>query len=111
MSQLTHPSALFECFQKSDLIHANSLHLIGFEFDGTACFRKGTKLGPNELRKMSPGIETYSPYLDKDLEDYKNLYDLGNLPVGNSSDEEKNWKQASDFFFEITNLQRKGCSS
>jgi len=66
-------------------VHPGALHLIGFEFDGTACFRKGTVLGPDALREVSDGIETYSPYLDRDLEDLPPFYDLGNLPVRTAS--------------------------
>ncbi len=59
---------------------SDATHIIGFEFDGTACFRKGTKHGPNALRAVSDGIETYSPYLDDDLENHT-FVDLGNLPI------------------------------
>ena len=48
-------------------IHANRTHIIGFGFDGTACFRKGTRNGPDGLRAVSEDIESYSPYLDADL--------------------------------------------
>lgn len=70
----------FEWSSTELVINANTTHLIGFEFDGTACFRKGTKHGPNALRTVSDGIESYSPYLDDDLENYC-FSDLGNLPI------------------------------
>jgi len=100
---LNTPEILFECAQASNGILSNSIHLIGFEFDGTACFRKGTKDGPNALRNVSDGIESYSPYLDADLDDVQ-FYDLGNLStaITPTGDEHKNieqqWQTASDDF-------------
>lgn len=76
----------------------NSLHILGFGFDGTACFRKGTRLGPDALRDVSDGIESYSPYLNLDTENYK-FYDLGNLQVDNQ--EETSWKSATDDFIDV----------
>lgn len=91
----------YDFFQSSDKIEANSLNLLGFGFDGTACFRKGTKNGPDAIRAVSDGIESFSPYLNDDLEDRKNLYDLGNLPVGETDDQYENWKQANDAFYKL----------
>ncbi|RHW74941.1 agmatinase [Colwellia sp. RSH04] len=61
-------------------VHANTTHMIGFEFDGTACFRKGAKFGPNALRAVADGIESYSPYLEAELDDVS-FIDLGNLAI------------------------------
>lgn len=92
----------YDSFQESTELKNNALHLIGFEFDGTACFRKGTKEGPDAIRKVSTGIETYSPYLDRDMEEIQvELFDLGNLPVGETEDENQNWQQATDAFFNL----------
>ena len=82
-------------------VFSHALHLIGFGFDGTACFRKGTKEGPNALRNVGDGIESFSPYLNLDTGDIAPFYDLGNLPVGNSEDIEKNWQEATDYFLDI----------
>ncbi len=95
---LTPVDTVYETAKPSQNIYANSIHLVGFEFDGTACFRKGTVKGPNAIRFDAPNIETYSPYMDSDLEDFDNLYDLGNLDLGESSDEEKQWKLGSEHF-------------
>ena len=98
-------SAPYEWSQSTDRITANDIFIVGFEFDGTACFRKGTVDGPNALRAVSDGIESYSPYLDADLEDVT-FYDLGNLPtnankIGNShADIEASWQMATDTFFD-----------
>ena len=58
--------------------------LFGAPFDGTTSFRPGTRFAPNIMRNDSFGLETYSPYLDKDMEDYK-MFDMGDLdfPFGN----------------------------
>ena len=101
--RLNTPETLFDGAQASNTIMSNSIHLIGFEFDGTACFRKGTKDGPNALRDVSDGIESYSPYLDADLADI-NFFDLGNLAcdIITTGDEhhdiERQWQNASNDF-------------
>lgn len=58
--------------------------LVGAPFDGTVSFRPGTRFAPAAVRADSYGLETYSPYLDMDLEDYK-LSDIGDIefPFGN----------------------------
>jgi len=78
-----------------------SLHLIGFGFDGTACFRKGAKAGPDAIRRVSEDIETYSPYLDLDLAEIGPFYDLGNLPVPDSGDATADWRAAGNAFLEL----------
>lgn len=88
-------------FHVSNEVSKKGTYLIGFGFDGTACFRKGTKDGPNAIREVSYGIETYSPYLDLDLEDREDLFDLGNLPIGKTDDQNENWKIPTDCFLEI----------
>lgn len=58
--------------------------LVGIPMDYTVSFRPGTRMGPHEIRTVSYGLEMYSVYLDKDLND-KRYYDLGDmiLPYGN----------------------------
>lgn len=59
--------------------------MIGVPFDGTCSFRPGTRFAPEQIRVASRGIETYSPYFNKDLEDIS-FYDAGeiDLPFGNT---------------------------
>lgn len=61
------------------------LVLFGAPFDGTTSFRPGTRFGPSAIRNDSFGIETYSPYQDRDLTDI-NVFDCGDLelPFGNT---------------------------
>lgn len=58
--------------------------LLGAPFDGTTSFLPGTRFGPERIRSASWGLETYSPELDRDLEDLA-FVDLGDLelPFGN----------------------------
>ncbi|MDA3925932.1 MAG: agmatinase [Kiritimatiellae bacterium] len=66
-------------YAESDLV------IFGIPFDGTVSFKPGTRFGPQAVRQELDGLETYSPYLDRDLADYK-LCDLGDisLPLGNT---------------------------
>lgn len=60
--------------------------LFGAGFDGTTSFRPGTRFAPSAIRNESFGIETYSPYQNKDLTDYS-YFDSGDLelPFGSVS--------------------------
>ncbi|MEG0005100.1 MAG: agmatinase [Clostridium sp.] len=59
--------------------------MFGAPFDGTTSFRPGTRFAPSIIRSESFGIETYSPYLDLDVEDFS-ISDIGDvdLPFGNT---------------------------
>src|SRR5690554_3509336 len=54
--------------------------------DFTVSFRPGTRMGPQQIRTVSHGLEEYSFYCNKDLRDYS-FYDGGDLslPFGNVS--------------------------
>ena len=54
--------------------------LFGAPFDSTTSFRPGTRFGPAAMRTESFGIETYSPYQDRDLEDVR-VHDAGDLEL------------------------------
>lgn len=54
--------------------------LFGAPFDGTTSFRPGTRFGPHAIRAESFGLETYSPYQDKDLLDCF-IMDSGDLEL------------------------------
>ena len=58
--------------------------LFGAPFDSTTSYRLGTRFASAAIRNESYGIETYSPYQDKDLEDIQ-VFDGGDLelPFGN----------------------------
>ena len=54
--------------------------LFGAPYDSTTSFRPGTRFGPAAMRSESFGIETFSPYQDRDLEDVR-VHDAGDLEV------------------------------
>jgi len=57
-----------------------SVVLFGAPFDATASFRPGTRFGPDAMRGDSVGMETYSPYQDRDLSDLS-VCDAGDLEL------------------------------
>lgn len=74
--------------------------IFGAPFDSTTSFRPGTRFASSAMRNESFGIETYSPYQNKDLEDI-NVFDLGDLELsfGNS---EIALKKIEDVTYEIS---------
>ena len=54
--------------------------LFGAPYDSTTSFRPGTRFGPAAMRSESFGIETYSPYQDRDLEELQ-IHDAGDLEL------------------------------
>ena len=57
-----------------------SIVLYGAPFDSTTSFRPGARFGPSAMRHESFGLETYSPYQDKDMLDYS-YFDSGDLEL------------------------------
>jgi agmatinase len=57
--------------------------LLGCPFDGSASFRPGARFGPSAIRRASWGIETFSPYFERDLSQLS-VHDMGDmeLPLG-----------------------------
>lgn len=58
--------------------------IFGMPMDWTVSFRPGSRFGPNRIREASLGLEEYSPYMDKHLEEVA-YFDAGDmlLPFGN----------------------------
>ena len=58
--------------------------IFGAPFDGTTSYRPGTRFASRVMRAESYGLETYSPYQNKDLTDCR-VFDGGDieLPFGN----------------------------
>lgn len=54
--------------------------IFGAPFDSTTSYRPGTRFASKAMRSESFGIETYSPYQDKDLEDIA-VFDGGDLEL------------------------------
>lgn len=66
-------------YESSDIV------MLGLPFDGTVTNRPGSRFAPEQIRLASWGLEEYSPYFDKHLEDC-NFHDVGDLefPIGNT---------------------------
>lgn len=58
--------------------------IAGAPLELTVSYRPGTRWGPTRIREASHSLETYSPELDRDLEDLA-IHDAGDvvLPLGN----------------------------
>jgi len=54
--------------------------LFGAPFDSTTSYRPGTRFASRTMRAESYGLETYSPYLDLDMEDAR-VFDGGDLEL------------------------------
>ena len=54
--------------------------LFGAPFDSTTSFRPGTRFAPHAIRSESFGLETYSPWQDRDLEDIS-VFDSGDIEL------------------------------
>ena len=61
-------------YEEADIV------LYGAPFDSTTSFRPGARFGPAAMRHESFGLETYSPYQDRDLMDAK-VFDSGDLEL------------------------------
>lgn len=65
---------------------ASKAVIYGMPMDFTVSFRPGSRFGPPRIREVSIGLEEYSPYLDRSLEDIE-YFDTGDLllPFGNAA--------------------------
>lgn len=61
-------------YEESDVV------VFGVGFDGTTSNRPGTRFASNAMRNEFYGLETYSPLLDLDLQDF-NICDIGDLEL------------------------------
>lgn len=100
LEKMIKPELSYDMLEFETQLINQHIHLLGFEFDGTACFRKGADKGPDDIRQQSSGIESFSPYLNHDTSEIKAV-DIGNLPVGQYDDVEQNWQQANQYFFSL----------
>jgi agmatinase len=70
-----------ETFIGCDADYADArIVLFGAPFDSTTSFRPGTRFAPHAIRSESFGLETYSPWLDRDLEDIS-VFDSGDIEL------------------------------
>ncbi|MCZ7392612.1 MAG: agmatinase [Candidatus Methanoperedens sp.] len=60
--------------------------ICGVPFDCTSCFRKGSRLAPQQMRGASYNFETFSSFFDVDLIDVE-IHDAGDLKVAENIDD------------------------
>ncbi|ANB56772.1 agmatinase [Anoxybacillus sp. B7M1] len=65
----SHPN-----FEESEAV------IYGMPMDWTVSYRPGSRFGPARIREVSIGLEEYSPYLDRELEEVK-FFDAGDIPL------------------------------
>ncbi|MFJ5717037.1 agmatinase [Neobacillus sp. NPDC093127] len=65
----SHPN-----FEESQVV------LYGMPMDWTVSYRPGSRFGPARIREVSIGLEEYSAYLDRELDDVK-YFDAGDIPL------------------------------
>lgn len=76
-----------ETFIGCDASYCDShIVLFGAPFDSTTSYRPGTRFGSRAIRQESYGLETYSPYQDKDICDY-DIFDSGDIELSMGSSE------------------------
>ena len=74
-----------------------SVVLYGAPFDSTTSFRPGARFGPSAMRHESFGLETYSPYQDRDLMDPGHLPDdIFCLQIQTTSSLQQMWGYVPD---------------
>ena len=83
----------------TEYAHADIV-LFGAPYDSTTSFRPGSRFASKAIRSESFGLETYSPYQDKDLSEIK-AFDFGDLelPFGNS---QKMIEQIDSFVMQVS---------
>ena len=54
--------------------------LYGMPMDWTVSYRPGSRFGPARIREVSIGLEEYSLYLDRELDEVK-YFDAGDIPL------------------------------
>lgn len=64
----------------------SNIVVFGAPFDSTASYRPGARFGSRTMRTESYNMETYSPYLELDLEEDTTVFDAGELElsIGNT---------------------------
>ena len=61
-------------YEKSNVV------IYGMPMDWTVSYRPGSRFGPKRIREASLGLEEYSPYLDRELQEVS-FFDAGDLPL------------------------------
>ncbi len=65
---------IFSSYADADLV------VVGYPYDGTVSGRSGTRMGPQHVQAELDALETWSPYQQRDLVDFK-ICDLGSMAL------------------------------
>ncbi|MGC8644831.1 MAG: agmatinase [Thermoplasmata archaeon] len=95
------PSRLKFCDTTEDYSDSRYV-LFGVPYDATVSFRSGEKLAPNEIRKASYNMESYSLYRGVDLK-FAGVFDDGDLDEHHDSEE-----MLEDVFSEVDKIVSDG---
>ena len=95
-------------FLESSSDPGDQIWIVGVPYDGTSSYKPGARFAPDEVRRASDGIESYSPYTDRDLKDLS-IYDYGNLEISFSSPE-KVYNEIHTFYSKIIPEGKKICT-
>lgn len=78
--------------------------IYGMPMDWTVSFRPGSRFGPGRIREASIGLEEYSPYMDKHLEEI-DFFDAGDIPLpfGNA---ERSLHMIRDYIDQLLQLEK-----
>jgi agmatinase len=88
--------------ESSNLLEECDRIILGLPMDATTSFRPGTRLAPYRVREVSEGLETYSIYQDKSLEEIS-FYDAGSviIPFGNVQESLSRMEQVAQSFLNL----------
>lgn len=97
---IKHTDRNYGYIGSTDNYQEADIAILGVPMDFTVSFRPGSRMGPQQIRTSSPGLEEYSCYLDRNLMD-KKYYDGGDLllPFGNVEKSLQIIEEAADQLF------------
>ncbi|WP_456419930.1 agmatinase [Methanocaldococcus infernus] len=76
----------FSKFMLSKDYESSNIAIVSIPYDETSSFKPGSREGGLSIRRVSWGLESYSPELERDLNDI-NFCDLGDLDLYGSQEE------------------------
>ncbi|HEX3010427.1 MAG TPA: agmatinase [Syntrophomonadaceae bacterium] len=88
--------------ESSEDLDGSDRVILGLPMDATTSFRPGTRLAPFRVREVSEGLEDYSVYQDKSLQDI-NFYDAGSviIPFGNVTESLTRMERVAEGFLSM----------
>jgi len=99
--QHLYPSGQFYFLNDSVGLEQAEIVILGLPWDSTTSNRPGARFGPPNIRGEFGGLESFSPYFKRDIEDVS-VFDAGDveLPFGNSVETCRRIESVVDCFLE-----------